>query len=119
MHGTIINALALVHAAVEGFIISTTVNMALRACSTQYATGDAANGSTRADVAGMALARYCTNNATQNCTANNPTDNSARIALTIGYAAGIVVTLGPAAIALSISCGRGQHQAGQTANDDQ
>ena len=29
MHGAIINALALVHAAIEGFIIGTTVNMAL------------------------------------------------------------------------------------------
>ena len=119
MHRAIINALALTHATVEGFIISATVNMALGACSTQYAAGDAANGSTRADVAGMALACHGTNNAAQNCTANDASDNGPRIALTIGHAAGVIVTIGAAAIALGISRRNGQHQAGQTANDDQ
>jgi len=119
MHGVVINGLALVHAAVEGFIISALVNVALRACSAQHATGYTADGSARAHIAGMALARHRTNNATQNCTANDPTDDSAWIALAVGHAACIVVTIGVATITLGISRRRGQHQAGQTANDDQ
>ena len=67
----------------------------------------------------MALTSDGTYNAAQNCAANDTTDDRTRIALTKGYTPGVVVTLGPAAIALSICRRRGQHQAGQTANDDQ